>query len=787
MRGELRVIRGRGVGRRFRIPEVGRLVLGRAAACEIRFDDPAVSARHCAIEWSGGAHLVQDLDSHNGTFLNGEKVRRRSLAPGDVLAVGGTALEYAVVTAPVLEPESGAVLLGVDSPWSPDRAVLCRVLPVREPAFWADLARPGGELDAARLVVVLPMLFRLYAPREASRSLAGPIEEALDCALAALSGCRAAVAVLLPREPGFPGLHVARALDPRDGGEPVAVSRTILDACLREGVCLLTSVPPGSSGTDSMAKTGIRSVLCAPLESSLGILGALYVDSRSQVETFDPADVAMLAALAAAVAALTERWHLEARLESVVHRFEDVLHHVPVAIFATDPGGKLALWNRECERLLGHSAGAVLGRDGLELLLGDAARGAVERADAGAESPVEQEFRGADGRRIHGALALRRFFDLDGSPSGHIGYLVDLHELRAVHAVLARTERIATLGLLVAGISHDFKNILTKLALCTDLVALPPEQLETAEGVVRRAVGQGLALCETLLAHAQRKQDRLEPTDLARLLDETIGLAASEFAAHGLSVQRAIEPVGMIEANPGLLQSVFLNLLLNARQALPKGGRLSVSLRREGEDVKIAFVDDGPGIPLEVLATLFQPLVTTKDGSDPAGGGAGLGLYMSAEIVRRHGGEISCISSPGKGTTFTVRLPIGTAAARAGGACPATSFDRAVVLAITEERRLLWLELFRERPERVLTDPVRVVDLVRSEEIDVAFLDLPPAGTERAIQLLRAARPALRIAVVLGRTSEDAASFPVLRGADGYLHPPFGRDEVLRCIPVFPR
>jgi signal transduction histidine kinase len=162
---------------------------------------------------------------------------------------------------------------------------------------------------------------------------------------------------------------------------------------------------------------------------------------------------------------------------------------------------------------------------------------------------------------------------------------------------------------------------------------------------------------------ARNRSRGFEPTELAKLLDETLILLDRELRKYRISVEKRIENVPKVMANGNQIQQVILNLLINARQAMPDGGRLVLRLSYQPERgfVELLIRDSGCGIPADRLTRIFEPFYTTKSGPDETGkGGTGLGLASCRTIIEAHHGRIRVDSTPGKGTAFTIKLPTAT-------------------------------------------------------------------------------------------------------------------------------
>ncbi|HEY3355852.1 MAG TPA: ATP-binding protein [Polyangia bacterium] len=261
---------------------------------------------------------------------------------------------------------------------------------------------------------------------------------------------------------------------------------------------------------------------------------------------------------------------------------------------------------------------------------------------------------------------MRRTEDLERSNRELRDALV---QLRRAQAELVRSEKMASIGQLVAGIAHEINNpvnaIVNTIGPLEDTVATAWRETGPAKEdarqdlaemlrVIQRGARRTKEIVQALHNYARGDDDRLADVDLHRGLDDSLDLLRHHLK--GLAVERQYGDVGRVRGFAGQLHQVFMNLLTNAAQAIRlagKGGTIRITTSRRGPSVLIVIADDGPGIPDDVLPRIFDPFFTTKD----VGEGSGLGLSIVHGIVERHGGSINVTSEPGKGTTFTVVLP----------------------------------------------------------------------------------------------------------------------------------
>jgi two-component system NtrC family sensor kinase len=237
-----------------------------------------------------------------------------------------------------------------------------------------------------------------------------------------------------------------------------------------------------------------------------------------------------------------------------------------------------------------------------------------------------------------------------------------MHDLERSQQELIESSKLAAVGTLAAGVAHEFNNLLAAISGHTELglVSDDIDEIKRALTVVIQTVDRAKKITSNLLTFARRREPRMELADVVGAVEAPIELVERDLEKSNIVVERRYSEVPPIVCDTGQISQVCLNLLTNARDAmLPNGGTVTIEVRQDGSDVLIAFTDTGTGIPDDILDKLFQPFVTTKG---PLGGGemagSGLGLSVSYGIIKNHGGTIEVETELGKGSTFTVRLPI---------------------------------------------------------------------------------------------------------------------------------
>jgi signal transduction histidine kinase len=240
-------------------------------------------------------------------------------------------------------------------------------------------------------------------------------------------------------------------------------------------------------------------------------------------------------------------------------------------------------------------------------------------------------------------------------------------DLEALRRQVVDLQRVGSLGVLAGGICHELNNALTPVLSYAKLGQrnLDPEFRRRAFERIQEGAERAAAIAGGVLGMARPRGGRKAATDLTKLAEGVLLLAAKDLQKHRVALDFLAESRPQARVNPAQIQQVLLNLIINARQAMPDGGTMTVrvGLDATGRLAELSVADTGPGIASADLRRIFDPFFTTKSGPDETGlGGTGLGLSVCREIVEAHRGRLRAESRVGQGTRFTLRLP----------ACPPT-------------------------------------------------------------------------------------------------------------------
>lgn len=335
---------------------------------------------------------------------------------------------------------------------------------------------------------------------------------------------------------------------------------------------------------------------------------------------------------------------------------DNLLRSSPDAVVAADQSGRIVLFNEAAERLFGWRVGEVVGHLGLfDLFAPQAARELEERlAREGFITDHESRVRRRGGGEIEVAVSAGVLTD-NGRRVGAVGFLRDLTEHKRLEEEMRRADRLATVGRAVTYITHEIKNPLMVIGGLAKQVAsadAPGEKEREKLAIIVKEIKRLEAILLEIGQFSRSSQLERAPVPLPALLSEVLQLMEAATQKRHIQVDATL-PEGLPPAlgDAQKLKQVFINLIKNAADAMPQGGRLRVAAGVVNGHLEVRIEDTGPGIAPELMGELFKPFFTTKPK------GTGLGLAISRQIVEAHQGELSLTSQPGQGTECVVSLP----------------------------------------------------------------------------------------------------------------------------------
>jgi two-component system, cell cycle sensor histidine kinase and response regulator CckA len=470
-------------------------------------------------------------------------------------------------------------------------------------------------------------------------------------------------------------------------------------------------------------------------------------------------------------------------------RFQRFFELAPVGIALIDESARFMDTNRALDELLTDSRELVLGHGLLGYIADDAlaevkARLAAISAGEQAARPIETRLKGPGGKTV--ALFVSRLEAADRTLAGLILHFIDLTEQKKLEVQFAQSQKMQAVGQLAGGVAHDFNNLLTAMIGFCDLLLLrfrPGDQSFADIMQIKQNANRAANLVRQLLAFS--RQQTLQPrviqigevlAELSHLLNRLLGENVELKVVHGRNL-------GPVRVDQGQLEQVIINLAVNARDAMPKGGTLTIrtanleskdpfqrelELMPAGAYVLIEVTDDGTGIPHEIIGRIFEPFFSTKE----VGSGTGLGLSTVYGIVKQTGGFIFVESEIGKGTRFSIYLPrhetqeaagpVRTGPDSAEPRVPADLTGAGVVLLVEDEDpvRMFSARALRNKGYTVLEakSGEAALKIIASggEPIDLIITDvvMPRMDGPTLIKQVREAMPEVKVIFISGYTED---------------------------------
>jgi two-component system cell cycle sensor histidine kinase/response regulator CckA len=499
----------------------------------------------------------------------------------------------------------------------------------------------------------------------------------------------------------------------------------------------------------------------------------------------------------------------EERLKASERKYRALVESIPDIIFSLAPDGSFHYIGPRWKKILDHEDQEVLGKYFIDFAPPEEHRYLIQvfkevRDHRQSVENIPLRLRHRDGtyRYFSGSAAPLR--DGRGRVIGTIGIARDITEQKKLEEQLLQAQKMESIGNLAGGIAHDFNNLLSGILGYASFVKKkmsPRNPLYHSIQNIQRSAEQAADLVKQLLGFARKGKYEVKPVNINTLVQEVARFLKRTLDKRIRLVLDLDPHLKLVEGDETQLQQSLINICLNARDAMPDGGTLSIRTQnhslggsssekengaRGGEWVKITLSDTGLGMSPEVRSKIFEPFFTTKE----AGRGTGLGLSMVYGIIHNHGGTIEVESQPGKGSSFTLILPaLPEAKPRPSTDEPKETLAEGgheTVLIVDDEEmiRQLGADILEDAGYTVLTASrgEEGLDLYRSfpGRIDLVLLDviMPGMGGKETFRALRGLNPALKILLSSGYSTDGGVEEILKEGAVGFIQKPY-RDEVL--------
>src|SRR6266403_1800071 len=336
---------------------------------------------------------------------------------------------------------------------------------------------------------------------------------------------------------------------------------------------------------------------------------------------------------------------------------ENIVESLNVGVLAVDLDGIVESWNTRMEQLFGVPRQEAVGAKLDSLLPSDLAAEITARGDGEQITGIYKQRLQHQGKLLTMNVSITPLVSKSGERIGRLLLFDDVTQRERLEEQMTQTEKLTSLGLLAAGVAHEVNTPLAVISNYIQMLAKQMPEGDPRHAIIEKIVKQTFRASEivnNLLNFSRTGAGELANVDVNKVVEETLSLVAHPLKTSQIQVVKNLgDSLPSVRGSANKLQQVFLNLFLNARDAMPSGGMLEVKTAAHHGSVEIEIVDTGAGIPREHIHKIFDPFFTTK----ATGRGTGLGLSVSYGIIKEHAGKIDVRSMPGKGTSFHVEFP----------------------------------------------------------------------------------------------------------------------------------
>jgi len=507
-----------------------------------------------------------------------------------------------------------------------------------------------------------------------------------------------------------------------------------------------------------------------------------------------------------------EREKTEKEIKNARDFLENIFKTTADGIIVSDPEGYITMVNNATEKMLGYSKDELIGMHPTEFGIKGSEHEkkreefTTQLQEEGLVDGFEHTWLRKDRSIVDVGLNITFLKDTQGNITGAVASIRDITERNKMEAKLAQSEKLKSLGELSGGVAHDFNNVLAAILGRVQLLRMqfkPPSgkqekrksmlDLLKSLDIIERASLDGAETVRRIQEFSRKRVDdkRFTQIDINELVDNALEFTSirwendSESKGVKIKIQKELSPLPPTSGSASELREVFTNLINNAIDAMPKGGSIKIKTFKENNHISIKVEDTGVGISESVRNRIFDPFFTTKGVQS-----TGLGMSVSYGIINRHGGTILVDSTEGKGTIFTITIPISdNIRVEEEKTKPVLEEKRKstiLVIEDEEEVRNLLYDILIENGHQVETasDGKQGIDIFKKKDFDLVFTDLGMPGTSgwEVAETVKSINGRIPVAIITGWNVELKETEMRERGVNLIAYKPFKIDQILRLV-----
>ena len=456
---------------------------------------------------------------------------------------------------------------------------------------------------------------------------------------------------------GYAGFHVW--LHSRDGLEPRHVYGSGADAGWKP-----QENAENAPGEVRVAHVSGAEVVIAPLVLDGCMIGTISLTRDERQGPLAEFELELIRMVLEYLGMAVKNSQLYGEIKETKSYLENLINDAGDAIITVDTGDLITSWNASAERIFQYPRDAVLGQNISTIFPCDEyLRLRYDVLEAGQVRHIESQLGQTDGTPVECSLTLSPLRGVRDEIVGFSIIIRDITREKKLREQLLQSEKLRALGEMAAGVAHNFKNLLSTILGHTELLLEEPDDVEgVKEGlsIIHKASKDAVQVVHRIQTFARGSSDTdFVPTDLQQLVEETVEVTQSiwgdptRLPDKPIEVTLKLEPVPLVYSRAAEIREVVTNFIINAVDAMPQGGSLTLATYQRDSFVCVEISDTGTGMPEEVQRRIFDPFFTTKGNQ-----GTGLGLSVSHSLLKGHGGDIEVQSTEGCGTTFVLKLPV---------------------------------------------------------------------------------------------------------------------------------